>query len=548
MEHEQRALTIACGEIPRTMSAELVGNKAANLMRMAQAGLPVPPAFVLTTNICREFFTGHGNLPDDFTALLTRHIQHVEHATGLTFGGTRRPLLVSVRSGAPVSMPGMMDTLLNVGLCDQTVSPLIRMTGNPRFVWDSYRRLVQAFAEVVHGVPTSPFDRLLEEHLQRESMTDSSELDTLALRELTQQFLHCFASRVGQPFPQQPLVQLESATAAVLHSWRSARAATYRRLHQISDNVGTAVTIQAMVFGNMGSQSGSGVAFTRDPTSGEKQLYMDFLWNAQGEDVVSGRHVLQDVTTIQQVMPSLDRRLRTIGNDLENLFRDAQDFEFTVQEGQLFLLQSRDAKRTSLAALRIACDLVAEGVIDPRQALEKLAEIDLDGVRIVRVAPERDRPALTKGVAACPGVAVGQIALDPYRAVAMAREGGHPILVRQDISTDDFEGLAVSDGILTALGGRTSHAAVVARQMNKVCIVGCRDLVIDGSRRCRLGREWLAPGDALSLDGHTGAVHAGHLEVVIERPEELLRVVRGWRHTDPASPSPLSERTKTVPS
>ncbi len=529
MDNEPLSQTFACGTMPNSVSADVVGNKAANLMRMAQAGLPVPAGFVLTTAVCRDYFGGRGGLSDTLADLLSRNIRQLERATGLKFGGPRRPLLVSVRSGAPVSMPGMMDTVLNVGLCDQTVSPLIRLTGNPRFVWDSYRRLVQAYADVVFGVPVDPFDRLLEIHLRRESAATSGELDAFSLRELTQQFLHLFANRVGQLFPQEPLVQLNSATEAVLRSWRSPRAVAYRRLHHIDNDVGTAVTVQAMVFGNMGSQSGSGVAFTRDPTTGEPQLYMDFLWNAQGEDIVSGRHVLHDRSAVQQLMPALDNRLQLISKELERLFGDVQDFEFTLQEGQLYLLQSRAAKRTPWAALRIACDLVAEGVIDERQGLQRLADCDLKSLQIFRLAPEHGRPPLAHGVAACPGVAVGKIALDAPHAVAMAAAGEHPILVRHDISTDDVAGLAAADGILTALGGRTSHAAVVARQMNKVCIVGCRDLIIDANRRCRLGGQWFGERDVLSLDGHSGAVYSGKLQVVAERPLQLLSVVQQWQ-------------------
>jgi pyruvate,orthophosphate dikinase len=287
--------------------------------------------------------------------------------------------------------------------------------------------------------------------------------------------------------------------------------------------------VQAMVFGNMGNTSGSGVGFTRDPATGENALYLDFLWNSQGEDVVSGRHAVQDGAAIKARMPTLDRQLRQVCDQLERLFCDTQDFEFTIQEGRLYLLQSRAAKRTPWAALRVACDLVNEDVIDRRTALARLAEFDLDSLQVTRLANEHERPPLSVGVPACPGVAIGRIALDPQTAVAMAREGGRPILVRHDISTDDVAGLAASEGILTTLGGRTSHAAVVARQMNKVCIVGCRDLVIERNRRCRIGAQSLAEGDLLSLDGHSGAVYAGELVFVVERPLELLSRVKQWQ-------------------
>jgi pyruvate,orthophosphate dikinase len=530
MENESLTQAFASGRMaPAAVAPETVGNKAANLIRLARSGLPVPAGFVISTKVCRDYFDRGQKLPDEFSALLSSSIEQIASATGLQFGGDRRPLLVSVRSGAPVSMPGMMDTILNVGLCDRTVSPLIRTTGNPRFVWDSYRRLVQAYAEVVRGLPADPFDRLVGEQMQRESAATIGELDAFSLRELTQQFLRLYASHAGEPFPQQPLVQLTCAVEAVLRSWRSARAVEYRRMHDIDDQLGTAVLVQAMVFGNMGSTSGSGVAFTRDPTTGENELYLDFLWNAQGEDVVSGRHTVQDGSTVRALIPALDRQLRKISGDLERLFRDVQDFEFTVQEGQLYLLQTRAAKRTPWAALRIACDLVEEGLIDESTALERLTDIDLNSLRLIHLASEQNRPALCSGVPASPGVAVGQIALDPQVAIAMAREGCRPILVRHDISTDDVAGLAASDGILTMLGGRTSHAAVVARQMNKVCIVGCRDLVIERNRRCRIGGQLLSERDFLSLDGHSGAVYSGKLEVVAEKPVELLALVDQWR-------------------
>ena len=425
----------------------------------------------------------------------------------------------------------MMDTILNVGLCDPAVSPLIRLTGNPTFVWDSYRRFVQAYAEVVCGLPADPFNSLIDEQVQRESVRESGELDFIALRQLTQQFLRLYNHRTGEPFPQDPMVQLSSAIEAVFNSWHGPRAAEYRRMHDLDESLGTAVTVQAMVFGNMGSMSGSGVAFTRDPTTGEHELYLDFLWNAQGEEVVSGRYAVQDSSAIRRFKPSLDRQLRQISNELEVLFHDVQDFEFTIQEEQLYLLQCRTGKRTPWAALKIACDMVREGLINSRIALQRLANYDLDSLQIIRLESDQNCPALSGGVAACPGVAVGQVAFDPHVAIAMAGQGRRPILVRHDISTEDLAGFAASEGILTRLGGRTSHAAVVARQMNKVCIVGCRDLVLEHDRRCRIGSQSFSEGDFLSLDGHSGNIYAGQLNVVAEQPLELLAEVERWRQS-----------------
>jgi pyruvate, orthophosphate dikinase len=438
---------LGCGAADgRGATAEVVGHKAANLIRMAEAGLPVPPGFVLATTMCREYFDHGRRLPDGFTELLAQDIREVEQVTGLTFGGARRPLLVSVRSGAAVSMPGMMDTILNVGLGDRTLPALIRMTCNPRHAWDSYRRLVQAYAEVVHGLAADPFERSLAESLQREAVPTAGELDVAALKGLTQEFLGHFESQAGQPFPQEPLAQLAGAAEAVFRSWETPRAVEYRRLHGLDDRAGTAVTVQAMVFGNMGGTSGSGVAFTRDPATGENTLYLDFLWSAQGEDVVSGRYPVQDSGGLQGAMPELHRELRRTGRQLERLFRDVQDFEFTVQEGRLYLLQSRDAKRTPWAALRIACDLVKEGLIDEAAALERLGRYDLDSIQSVRLVPKGDCQPLCTGTPASPGVAVGEIALDPESAVAMASAGRTPVLVREDISPADIAGLAVAAG------------------------------------------------------------------------------------------------------
>jgi pyruvate,orthophosphate dikinase len=434
---------LGCGAADhRGTSAEVVGHKAANLIRMAEVGLPVPPGFVLTTALCREYFDHGCQLPQGFTELLAQSTQEVEKATGLAFGGSRRPLLVSVRSGAPLSMPGMLDTILNIGLSDRTLPPLIRMTGNPRHAWDSYRRLIQGYAEVVHGLKADLFERSLEACLQREAVPAAGELDVASLKALTQEFLGHFQSQVGQPFPQEPLAQLVEAAEGVFRSWQNPRAVEYRRLHCLDDRAGTAVTVQAMMFGNIGGTSGSGVAFTRDPASGENRLYLDFLWNAQGEDVVSGRYPVQDSGALQNVMPELYRELRRTSKQLESLFRDAQDFEFTVEDGRFYLLQSRDAKRTPWAALRIACDLVKEGLIDEATALERVGQYDLDSIQLVRLASTVDSARLCSGTPASPGVAVGEIALDSGSAMAMASTGHTPVMVREDISPDDIAGLS----------------------------------------------------------------------------------------------------------
>ncbi|MCE9567675.1 MAG: pyruvate, phosphate dikinase [Planctomycetes bacterium] len=526
---------------PPEASPEAVGNKAANLIRMASAGLPVPPGFVLPTDLCRDYLGG-GMLPVGTAELLRLGIRELEQATGQTFGGDRRPLLVSVRSGAPVSMPGMLDTVLNVGLCDRTLPALVRATGNPRHAWDSYRRLVQSYAEVVRGVSAGPFDQVLDEHLRREAVPTVSELDVAALKEVTRGFLDLYATATGSPFPQDTTDQLTGAVEAVFRSWRSPRAVEYRRLNKLDDLVGTAVTIQAMVFGNMGGTSGSGVGFSRNPATGENELYLDFLWNAQGEDVVSGRCAVEGTVGLQESSPELFLRLREAVGRLEALFHDAQDFEFTVQEGRLYLLQTRSAKRTPLAALRIACEQVAEGLIDETTGLARLASYDLNGISTVSVAATSGVREVGSGTPASPGVAVGEAVFDPQRAAVMVTAGRTPILIRADISTDDIAGLAAAAGILTARGGRTSHAAVVARQLNKVCVVGCHELQIglDG-QSCHIGDQFIAEGDPVSIDGHTGRVYTGKLEVTRTVPSSYLTEVEKWKaHVVNVVPSTLT--------
>lgn len=515
---------------PSDAPSETVGNKAANLIRMAAASLLVPPGFVLPTNLCRAFLENHGRLPAGTLELIHRGVRELELATGQSFGGNRLPLLVSVRSGAAISMPGMLDTVLNVGLCDRTVSALVRATGNPRHAWDSYRRLVQSYAEVVCGVSAKPFDRVLDEHLRSESVPAVAELDVAALKSVSTAFLDLYATTTGSPFPQDPTEQLTGAIEAVFRSWRSSRAVEYRRLNQLDDSAGTAVTVQTMVFGNMGGTSGSGVGFTRNPATGENELYLDFLWNAQGEDVVSGRCAVQGAVGLREATPQLFNQLREAVGRLESLFHDAQDFEFTVQEGQLYLLQTRNAKRTPLAALRIACDQVKEGLIDESTGLNRLAGYDLSTISMVRVVASPGAREVGRGAPASTGVAVGEAVFDLRRAVEWAAAGRSVILIRADISTDDIAGLAAANGILTARGGRTSHAAVVARQLNKVCVVGCRQLQIDAnSRGCHIGDAFIAEGDTLSLDGHTGQVFVGTLEVMREVPAAEIAEVARWK-------------------
>lgn len=500
-----------------------VGNKAWNLMRMADAGLPVPPAFVLPTHWC-----GRRNAETALYAALEAGIAQIEAATALDFGGTRHPLLVSVRSGAAVSMPGMMETVLDVGLNADTVEALIRMTGNPRLAWDSYRRLVQGYAEVVAGLPTAPFDALVDAALAQVDAETERDLDHRDLRALTHAMLACYQALAGAAFPSDPHVQLVNAVAAVFRSWDAPKAASYRRINQIDDSAGTAVTVQTMVYGNAGGASGAGVGFTRNPATGANELYFDFQFNAQGEDVVAGRQKLNDNERLRDTLPAVWAQLESFRRALETLFGDAQDFEFTVQSGQLLLLQTRTAKRTDWAALEIGVALVNEGLITPAEALKRLDSIEMAQVTRTRFATPVP-PILATAQVASIGVASGTIALDSDTVKRFADAGTPAILVRQATETSDIDGMALAAGILTATGGRTSHAAVVARQLGKVCLVGCSDLVVDmAKRQCRIGTMWLAEGDELSLDGNNGTIHPGRLEVLAECPENALAQIAAW--------------------
>jgi pyruvate,orthophosphate dikinase len=514
------------GVPPPNGGAAEVGNKAWNLMLMAQAGLPVPPAFVVPTAWCRS------GQPDRATILrdtLSAGIARLETATGRGFGASRRPLLVSVRSGAAVSMPGMMETVLDVGLNLETVQGLIRQTGNPRLAWDSFRRLVQGYAEVVANLPTAPFDALVTDACTRAEVENERDLDHRDLRALTLAMLECYRTLTGTAFPGDPFDQLAAAAEAVFRSWDAPKAASYRRLNGIGDDIGTAVTVQTMVFGNAGGASGAGVGFTRNPATGAREFYFDFQFNGQGEDVVAGRQKMHDNDRLRRTAPAIWTQLNAICRELESLFGDAQDFEFTVQSGTLYLLQARRAKRTDWAAVAIAVDMVEEGTLTSVDALARLDGIDLDSVVRTSFAPPVP-PTLAVARVASMGAASGAIALDPDAVKRLAASGTPAILVRRDTATSDIEGMALAAGILTASGGRTSHAAVVARQLGKVCLVACPDLEIDLARRqCRIGGTLLQEGDLLSLDGNTGTVHAGRLVPVSERPDRALEIIARWR-------------------
>jgi len=512
------------GRDPGTM-----GSKAYNLARMAAVGLPVPEAIVLGTSLSLEYLLT-GALPEGFRQRIPTWLGPVESASGLRFGSERRPLLLAVRSGAPVSMPGMLDTILDVGLNDATARGLMRLTGNPRLVWDSYWRLVRSFGETVFGCPHEPFDTLVGRHVAAAGRDDLRELDAPGLASLAREGIALVAREAGQPFPQDPIDQLEMAVEAVLKSVGSARAIAYSRLHGIPEGIGTGVLLQRMVFGNAGGVSGAGVGFTRDPATGANRLYFDFLFDAQGEDVVAGRHRVPQQDELARIAPTVLQDVGEVRRALEAEFRDAQEFEFTVEDGRLFVLQTRTAKRTPLAALQIAVDQTREGLIDPATALERISKLDLDGIRVSRLEGARDDVLLGSATSAGIGVARGEIALDTERAERIAAAGQPVVLVREDVSTADVSGVAVSEGLLAAAGGRTSHAAVVARELGKVCLVGCPDLYVDlAHRSCTIGGRTLLEGEPITLDGNAGCIYAGALEVVEEAPTAQLEEVAAWR-------------------
>jgi pyruvate, orthophosphate dikinase len=516
---------------------EVAGAKAAELSRISALGLPVPPAFVLPTSLCGPVNEGDHAALAALDRGLHDGVARLEEASGRRLGDSRAPLLVSVRSGAAQSMPGMLDTILDVGLNTRSVRGLIGLTGNPRLAWDSYRRFIRGYAEVVENAPLAPFDECLLRMIKTEGVTREADLDPEALERLAAQYLAIAADAAGRPIPEDPIDQLGAAARAVYRSWESPRAQNYRRLNHLSNLGGTAVAIQAMVFGNAGGRSGAGVAFSRNPASGARELYVDFLFDAQGEDVVAGRRMAGDDKLLAARLPEAARALAQGATRLEREFRDVQDIEFTIEEGRLFFLQARPAKRSPRAALRILVDLVAEGLLDPATARERAARIDAESVRITRFAAPA--PPIATAVSAAPGVASGRIAFDSARASALAGAGNPVILVRRETSTDDVAGFAVAAGILTAVGGRTAHAAVVARDLGKVCLVGCRDLSIAaGAASGEIAGHRIAEGDWISLDGESGEISLGQREIIADLPKAELAAIAAWRGRE----APVSAR------
>ena len=513
----------------------LLGGKGANLAEMTRIGLPVPPGFTITTEVCTHYYANRKTYPAALWDQVKKSVAAMETILGKRFGDNEKPLLVAVRSGARDSMPGMMDTILNLGLNDQTVVALEKLSGNARFAWDCYRRFIQMYGDVVMGVQKAPsedhdpfevvIDTLKEQLFKGEKHVEDTRLDAKQMQELVKRFKALIKERTGKEFPTDPWKQLEGAVGAVFSSWMNDRAIVYRRKYNIPTEWGTAVNVQSMVFGNTGNASGSGVAFTRDPATGEKVFYGEFLINAQGEDVVAGVRTPKPVAELAKVMPDAFKELERIRGVLESHFRDVQDFEFTIEEGKVFMLQTRNGKRTGLAAVRFAVEMEKEKLISWEEAILRVPAEQLDQV----LAPVFDRGAIkaaksiAKGLPAGPGAATGKIYFNADRAVEGARKGEKVLLVRVETSPEDLRGMIAAEGILTARGGVSSHAALVARQMGKVCVCGASALHVDyAARTLSVGDTHLKEGDFLSIDGTSGDVYVGELKTA---PSEVIQVL-----------------------
>jgi pyruvate, orthophosphate dikinase len=506
---------------------DVLGGKGSGLAEMTNAGLPVPPGFTISTAVCNLYYRQKGRIPAAIDREMQDHLKRLEKAAGATLGSTENPLLVSVRSGAKFSMPGMMDTILNLGLNDEAVEGLKRRTQNGRFAFDSYRRFKQMFGNVVLEIPKDAFEHELDVVKKSSGARLDTDLDETALRDVVDRYERIVQKRAGRDFPQDPHEQLKMARDAVFRSWMNPRAQEYRRIYDIPDHIGTAVNVQMMVFGNTGDRSATGVGFTRNPATGKKEFYGEFLINAQGEDVVAGIRTPQPIHELETLLPNAYKQLREITTRLEKHYRDVQDFEFTIQDERLFMLQTRSGKRTGYAAVVIATDLVTEKLVTPKQAILLVDPESLNQLLAPGFDPDEWKkiPTATSGLPASPGAASGQVVFTADHAVEWTQQGKQVVLVRRETVPDDIHGMFVAQGILTATGGMTSHAAVVGRQMGKPSIVGAGALQIDeGNRQFRVNGQTVREGDYVSFDGLSGEVK---LARVSSKPSEILQVVNG---------------------
>lgn len=508
---------------------DLLGGKGANLAEMTHLGLPVPPGFTITTKVCASYLE-KGDYPEGYHEEVEENLKKLEEAIGKKLGDAQNPLLVSVRSGAKVSMPGMMDTILNLGLNDKTVIGLLEKTGNERFCYDAYRRFVNMFGNVVFDISHELFEDAIDEVKRAKGVKDDTQLDAADLKKLVQSFKSIFQKETGKEFPEDPREQMKYAIEAVFNSWNSSRANTYRKLNNISGLLGTAVNVQAMVFGNMGNTSGTGVAFTRNPSTGEKEFYGEFLMNAQGEDVVAGIRTPQKLVQLHEVMPEVFAQLDKVRETLENHYRDMQDIEFTIQEGKLYMLQTRSGKRTAKAAIKIAVDMVSENLITKNEALLRIDSGSMKQLLHPDIDPKASKNVVAKGLPASPGAASGKIVFTADDAENWAFERDEKvILVRKETSPEDIHGMHAAQGILTSTGGMTSHAAVVCRGMGKCCVAGCADVVVDAKNKVmRIGDLEFHEGDVITVNGSTGEVMMGAVAMIQPELTGEFETVLGW--------------------
>ena len=492
----------------------LLGGKGANLAEMTKIGLPVPPGFTISTEACNDYYVSNKTIKPEIIEQIESKLAQLESELGKELGSTENPLLVSVRSGAVISMPGMMDTILNLGLNDNTVVGLAKATENERFAYDSYRRFIQMFSDVAMEVPKYKFESVLDRYKETNGFKFDTELTTDHLKAIVEEFKAIYKKEVKEDFPQEPKKQLMLAVEAVFRSWNNPRAIVYRKLNDIPNNLGTAVNVQSMVFGNMGDNSGTGVAFTRDPATGENKLLGEYLINAQGEDVVAGIRTPQKIATLENIMPDIYKQFVETADKLEKHYRDMQDIEFTIERGKLFLLQTRNGKRTAKSAINVAVDLVQEGLITKEEAIMRIEPNQLDQLLHPKFEDKslKEAEVLAKGLPASPGAASGKIYFSAEDVVEASKDGTETILIRQETSPEDIEGMVSAQGILTARGGMTSHAAVVARGMGKCCVAGCGEIkVSEVAKTLEVGDLVLKEGDYISLDGSTGVVYLGNV-------------------------------------
>ncbi|HEY4101570.1 MAG TPA: pyruvate, phosphate dikinase [Gemmatimonadales bacterium] len=507
---------------------DILGGKGAGLAEMTNLGIAVPPGFTISAQVCPTYLETR-SFPPRLKVQVERALERLEAATSKEFGGMTSPLLVSVRSGAAVSMPGMMETILNLGLNDKTVEALASLNGNPAFAWDCYRRFLQMYSNVVFDLPKAPFDAILEEARHAHGVTRDIDLPVPTLRSVIARFKTHVTDQINRPFPDDPMEQLWGAIAAVFESWNTRRAIDYRRLHDIPDDLGTAVSIVTMVYGNLGDTSGTGVAFSRNPSTGERLIFGEFLSHAQGEDVVSGARTPEPLTSLRDKLPAVYQELERMARTLERHFRDVQDMEFTIEDGHLYMLQTRRAQRTGQAAFRIACDMVDEEAITEDEAVARIPPQALEQLLHPTIDPSAALERLTTGLPASPGAASGVVVFDANAAEAAAKRGEAVILVRRETSPEDFHGMVASRAILTARGGMTSHAAVVARGMGKPCVAGAHELDVDEAAGViRVGEREIKGGEWITLDGSTGAVLCGRAKLLAPEMTESYKRLMAW--------------------